>query len=373
MPGGTSPRDQCLQLAMAVVDRVQTRLQGLPAHVLEAPLPDPATALTFRLERRTANTLRRALDEGAEGPWTLARYLQLPRFGGRAVVDLLAAAEAHGGGANAKEIVAERISDRALTIIARQLPISEKRVNEDLAACGAPTAFRPPGSRPFDGRSRPDRALPCAGDWRRSHRAPAVAAERGARRLRRGRPVDPELGSDDHCLRRRPPRARSRLGEQRVLRRAGAGRPARLSVDRSEQRLVLVRRPFESPARRPAEDPVRDLRDCPVARLWSALFHVRPGGAPAPETLGRICAEIPGARIAAGELVFDGRLERSVHLTQPENRLVTILEAAGGSLPLAQLRRAIQAMGLSWTPASHSVRTSPLFTTSDGRNLVRLL
>ena len=37
--------------------------------------------------------------------------------------------------------MAERISDRALTIIARQLPISEKRVNEDLAACGAPTPF----------------------------------------------------------------------------------------------------------------------------------------------------------------------------------------------------------------------------------------
>ena len=53
-----------------------------------AYLPDPATALTFRLERRTANTLRRALEEGADGPWTLARYLQLPRFGEGVLLDL---------------------------------------------------------------------------------------------------------------------------------------------------------------------------------------------------------------------------------------------------------------------------------------------
>src|SRR3954471_7240338 len=92
------PPERCFQLGMAVVDRVQTRLEGLPAHVLDAPLPDPATALTFKLERRTANTLRRALSAGAEGPWTLKRYLNVPRFGGRAVVDLLAAAEAPGGG-----------------------------------------------------------------------------------------------------------------------------------------------------------------------------------------------------------------------------------------------------------------------------------
>ena len=93
---------------------------------------------------------------------------------------------------------------------------------------------------------------------------------------------------------------------------------------------------------------------------------------PRPKPSAESAAEIPGARIAAGELIFDGRLDRSVYLTETESRLVTTLEAAGGSLPLAELRRAIQAMGLSWTPASHAVRKSPLFTTSaDG--LVRLL
>jgi hypothetical protein len=110
----------------------------------------------------------------------------------------------------------------------------------------------------------------------------------------------------------------------------------------------------------------------PVPRLSRALFHIRRGGSPAPETLGRVCAEIPGARVAAGELIFNGRLDRSICLTETEIRLVTILEAAGGTLSLIDLRRAIQAMGLSWTPASHSVRTSPLFTTS-GDALVHLL
>jgi hypothetical protein len=88
--------------------------------------------------------------------------------------------------------------------------------------------------------------------------------------------------------------------------------------------------------------------------------------------VGRICAEIPGARVAAGELCFEGRFERSVYLSEAELRLVTTLQAAGGSLPLTALRKAIHGLGLSWTPASRALRTSALFTTSsDG--LVRLL
>ena len=52
---------------------------------------------------------------------------------------------------------------------------------------------------------------------------------------------------------------------------------------------------------------------------------------------------------------------------------MTILESAGGALPLAELRRAIQSIGLSWTPASQAVRKSPLFSTSADGTVVRLL
>jgi hypothetical protein len=365
------PAQKCFQLGMAVVDRVQTRLAGLPPHVLDAPLPDPATALTFRLERRTANTLRRALSDGAEGPWTLKRYLNVPRFGGRAVVDLLAAAEAHGGGASAREIVTERIADRALTIIARQLPISEKRVNEDLVACGAPS--------PFDlrdlvhatvgrGQIALFHVLEIGGSriaLRLSQLSAARAAYRVAVRSTEswGATTIQAVASLIDAV---PGSASAESFVEQVL----IDLPAFRWIDRSNGWFWLVGR------RNPLLDDLRGILSVssrlPLSRLWSALFHIRRGGAPAPETLGRICAEIPGIRIVGGELLFDGRLERSEHLTDTEVRLVTILEAARGSLPLAQLRRTIQAMGLSWTPASHSLRTSPLFTTSD-ENLVRLL
>lgn len=365
------PPDKCLRLGMAVVDRVQTRLQGLPPHVLDAALPDPATALTFRLERRTINTLRRAIDEGAEGPWTLKRYLKVPRFGGRAVVDLLAAVEANGGGANAREIVAERISDRALTIVARQLPISEKRVNEDLAACGAPT--------PFDlrdlVRSTVDRGQIALfhvleiGGARIALRLSQLSAARAAYRVAvrsiqswGATTISSVAGLIDSV----PGSESTESFVEQVL----VDLPAFRWIDRSNRWFWFVGRP--NPLLADLGRILSVASRLSLARLWSALFHVRPGGAPAPETLGRICREIPGARIAGGELIFDGRLDRSLYLTETENRLVTTLEAAGGSLPLTELRRAIQAMGVSWTPASHSVRKSPLFTTS-AEGVVRLL
>ncbi|HEY4394890.1 MAG TPA: hypothetical protein VGP64_12545 [Polyangia bacterium] len=365
------PVDQCLQLGMAVVDRVQTRLQGLPAHVLDAPLPDPATALTFGLERRTANTLRRAISDGAKGPWTLKRYLSLPRFGGRAVVDLLAATEASGGGASAREIVAERISDRALSIIARHLPISERRVNEDLAACGAPA--------PFDlrelvrttigrGQIAPFHVLEMGGA-RIALRLSQLSAARATYRIA-VRSIQSwgaaSIASLAGLIDDVPGSESTECFVEQVL----VDVPAFRWIDRSSGWFWFVGRP--NPLLNDLRKILSVTSRLPVSRLWRGLFHIRRGGAPAPETLGRVCAEIPGARVTAGEVIFDGRLDRSVYLTETESRLVTTLEAAGGSLPLADLRRAIQASGRSWTPSSNSVRSSPLFTTSD-EDVVHLL
>ena len=146
--------------------------------------------------------------------------------------------------------------------------------------------------------------------------------------------------------------------------------PAFRWIDRSNGWFWFVGRP------NPLLDDLRRILSVTsrlsVPRLWNALFHVRRDESPAPETLGRICAEIPGARIASGELIFDGRFERSDYLSATESRLVKVLETAGGSSSLAHLRRAIHAMGLSWTPVSRTLHTSPLFTTS-GEGLVRLL
>ena len=90
------PAETCRRLSMLVVDRVQTRVEALPEQALKMPLPDPDEALKLPIEGRTANTLRRECRRGAAGPWTVERYLGLRRFGGRALVDLLAAMEAAG-------------------------------------------------------------------------------------------------------------------------------------------------------------------------------------------------------------------------------------------------------------------------------------
>jgi hypothetical protein len=121
-----------------VVDRVQSRLQQLPEAILGVPLPDPATALTFKIERRTANTLRRALSAHLAGPWTLKRYLGLPRFGGRAVVDLLAAVEVNEGqlGRRARAAATRHLEERVAFVV-RHLPISEERLRAALSEADA--------------------------------------------------------------------------------------------------------------------------------------------------------------------------------------------------------------------------------------------
>ena len=128
------PAEICRRVGMEVVDRVQSRLQQLPESFLATPLPDPSTALTYRLERRTINILQRTLSPGeAEGPWTLGRYLALRRFGGRAIVDLLSAAEAHEGQlARRAGALMTRQLEENVAFVVHNLPISELRVRASL-------------------------------------------------------------------------------------------------------------------------------------------------------------------------------------------------------------------------------------------------
>jgi hypothetical protein len=135
------PAEVCRRVGATVVDRVQSRLQQLPEAILQVPLPGPAIALTFELERRTFNTLRRALSAGLDGPWTLKRYLGLPRFGGRAVVDLLAAVEAQEGqlGRRARAAATRHLEER-VAFVQRHLPISEQRLRASLGEAEAHAA-----------------------------------------------------------------------------------------------------------------------------------------------------------------------------------------------------------------------------------------
>jgi len=135
------------RVSLLVVDRVQTRLRALPDAVRDTLLPAPEAALALPLERRTINTLRRAGSARADdGPWTVGRYIAIRRFGGRALLDLLAAFEARAGVALptlANTGLADgRALHKLLVSISRRLPIAESKLDLDVTLDG--------GSRPLD-------------------------------------------------------------------------------------------------------------------------------------------------------------------------------------------------------------------------------
>lgn len=89
--------------ARAVVQRMARATYALPRSLLELRLPSPPLVLqTYILDERTRRVLERAAPFTKAKTWTLAAYLELPRFGPFCVVDLLAArAEAAAGAGRA--------------------------------------------------------------------------------------------------------------------------------------------------------------------------------------------------------------------------------------------------------------------------------
>jgi len=98
----------------------------------------------------------------------------------------------------------------------------------------------------------------------------------------------------------------------------------------------------------------------PLARLWGALFRTRSGPPPSPEALQQICAAIPGTRVADAALTIERALDRAVHLSEGEKRVVNLLESAGGRLPESQIRTTVKSIGLPWTPIWRLLRSSPI-------------
>ena len=197
-----------------------------------------------------------------------------------------------------------------------------KRVNEDLAGYAGhrlPLDLRALVRSTVRSRSR-SRLFQVMEIGGAPHRGPPVSGERpratayrmAARRIEGGgrRPLRAWLGPGRHC---------PGLGQHRFLRRAGADRPARVrSIDRSgagsgssavSNPLLDDLRRILSVAPRIALSP-----DCTERLLPRAPRRLRHAlGDPS----ARICAEIPGARVSGSELIFDGRLDRSVS-PQPE-------------------------------------------------------
>jgi hypothetical protein len=78
-----------------VVQAVSRALRHIPDEILDLEMPHPSIVLaSFTLEDRTRNALERLLPILAKEPrWSVGRYLAIPKFGARCLVDLLAAWE----------------------------------------------------------------------------------------------------------------------------------------------------------------------------------------------------------------------------------------------------------------------------------------
>ena len=87
------------QAGRAIVLRVSRTLRNLPDDLLTRALPHPSAVLhALPIEDRTRGVLDRLLPLLArEATWTVERYLHIPKFGARCLVDLLAAHEEAGG------------------------------------------------------------------------------------------------------------------------------------------------------------------------------------------------------------------------------------------------------------------------------------
>ena len=366
--GRLSP-DVCRRVSLLVVDRVQTRMRSLPDVIRDTPLPAPDAALALPLERRTSNTLRRALAvRGGGAPWTVGRYLKIRRFGGRALVDLLAAIEAHGEtvvpSAAHPGAAADRKLHESLLMIARQVPIAEDRL--DLADQGGSRA-----ARPFD----VNRLLRSAAQLGHelSFRVIVLGGTRVVVRLC-------DL-SAAHAIYRIAVRTVRVLGAATIdgitaqvratthssidaafTERLLSGLSAFRWLDRDAGWFWFEQR--SNPLVANMRKVLSVVTRLPVARLAGVLFRNRTGPRPSREFVQGLCRAVPEVRVADGMVTVEKPLDRRAHLDEQESRLVRFLEAAGRGLSGAQLRWLVREIGLAWTPIWRLLRSSPLFEQS---------
>ena len=358
----------CRRVSLLVVDRVQTRLRALPEAIRETLLPSPEAALALPLERRTINTLRRAGGSRPDGePWTVGRYIAIRRFGGRALVDLLAAFESRAGVSlptlTNSGLADDRALHKLLVGISRRLPIAESKLDLDTVRDGR--------SRPLDvthllksaaqlGHELSFRVIELGGTRvvvRLSDLTAARAAYRIAVRTVRtlGAATTHGVAEQVNATTRSAIDGAfvegllSGLGAFRWLDHGGGWF---WFVQRSNPLLANMRKVLSVATR------------LPLARLTSILFRTRAGPRPSPVVVQGLCRAVPEARVTGGMVTVDRPLDRRALLNEEESRLVRFLENARGGLSDAQLRWLVREIGLAWTPIWRLLRSSPLFEQS---------
>ena len=374
-------RDERHYLAMIVVETVQDALRDAPRTFLERALPKPEAVLDrLPLERRTANLLRKWIaTEPTDGPWTLSRYLSIPRFGARGLVDLLAALEGDGksdlkgalraaappthdqGGPLLTSPPRAALVARAMQIINPRLPLSERDANAALRSNGVV-------SKPV---ALADLARTAA---RLKYEPPFHAIEIGGTRIAVKRP-DITAARTAYAV---AARAVYNWGAATV-----AGVADQLGVmaafARSSafvERVLTAVTTFEwlerdggwfwfrGQANRMVADIVKVLAVVPhvsAGRLWEALCRARAAPEQPPASiLGRICDALPGVYIQDGVIVTRQAPAAETRLTYAERRLLAILKRSGGPLTAPEVRARGVATGLSWKTLWRLLVASPL-------------
>jgi len=372
--------DRVRQVAALLVGHAQRRLRTLPDHVLAFPLPDPATALaSLPLERRTASTLRPlAASEGPIAPWTVARYLAIPRFGGRALVDLLASFEARAasdGGAAAllgeppPAAFSAPPLDEALTRISWSLPLSEAQVNGELVrlrVLDRPTSL-----------SRVARAATRLG-WTPTFRVVDIGGTRMA--VARSQVT---TAANAYAIASRTvydwgaATVSAVLDQLRVVASAtvGAGFVRAILGSMKDFQWLDQQRAWFWFRARPSRL-LQNIRkvfsvvpELAVTRLRDALARTENGThLPPPAVLLQICAELPGTFVTGAFVGIDRLLDRAVYLGKAERRVVEWLEARKRGVRLGELGDLCQDLSLSRWTVRRVLESSPLVEALPGRS-----
>jgi len=140
--------DAAVRLAMgrSAVSQIARFAYHLPTTLLKVQLPDPEAVLEhFVVDERTRRVLERGRPFDLESPWPVSRYLQIPRFGPRCLLDLLAAREEHRNREMPAAVAAPVIGpcaapvlplDAVSVVILRGLPRSEEQIQDALISEG---------------------------------------------------------------------------------------------------------------------------------------------------------------------------------------------------------------------------------------------
>ena len=329
--------DESRHLGMLVVEQVAGALRRRPRGVLRLAMPDPAAAMQqLRLEPRTERVLLRWIAAApGEGRWTVARYLSIPGFGARALVDVMAALES-------------------------------------ARAAGLPGALRPIG--PAWSGARPARTAVPLVDARPFH-----AVEIGGARIRVAQP-DVTAARTAYAIASRSvynwgATTVRRVAEQLEVLVAGTRRPVFVEqiltavatfqwLDRDRGWFWFTGRP-----NRLLADLAKVLAVAArvsSARLWTALCRARQGPETPPRSLlPSLCSALPGASIV-DDVVVSRHSPGPVRLTHAEGRLVGIFRRSARPLPAAELRAEGRVDGLPWRTIRRLLGWSPLFEPLSG-------